>query len=183
MDIFWENATGSGLLSIHHFSTKIAMSIEIDYINPVITGLEHVFKTMLNCDVERTGLGLMENNQALYPVSGIIGISGKGVGTVVLSMQESVALKSAGVMLMMDNLTAIDDDVLDAVGELTNMICGEAKAKLEQYRLSISLPNILCGTDCRLHFPQNSRPISIPFKCVWGSLALQIGFSFPGVAR
>lgn len=159
------------------------MSVDIDYINPVISGLEHVFKTMLNCNVERTGLGLMENNQALYPVSGIIGISGRGVGTVVLSMQESVALKSAGAMLMTDGLTEIDDDVLDAVGELTNMVCGEAKAKLEQYRLSMSLPNILCGNNCRLHFPQNSRPISIPFKCDWGTLALQIGFSFPGGAK
>jgi chemotaxis protein CheX len=156
------------------------MSVDVDYINPVITGLEDVFNTMLNCKVERTGLGLMENNQALYPVSGIIGISGKGIGTVVLSMQPAVALKAAGVLLMTDGLTEIDDDVLDAVGELTNIVCGDAKAKLAQYQLSISLPNILCGTDCRLHFPQNSSPISIPFKCDWGLLALQVGFSFPG---
>ena len=159
------------------------MAIDIDYINPVITGLEDVFRTMLNCKVERTGLGLMENNQALYPVSGIIGVSGKGVGTVVLSMQQSVALKAAEVMLMVDGLEKVNDDVLDAVGELTNMICGEAKAKLAQFQLSISLPNILCGEDCWLHFPQNSHPISIPFKCQWGLLALQIGFSFPGAAK
>ena len=156
------------------------MSIEIDYINPVITGLEEVFKTMLNCEIERTGLGLMENSHALYPVSGIIGVSGKGVGTVVLSFQRSVALKAAEAMLMMEGLTEVDNDVLDAVGEITNMVCGDAKAKLAQFQLSISLPNILCGEDCWLHFPQNSHPISIPFKCPWGLLALQIGFSFPG---
>ena len=159
------------------------MSIEIDYINPVITGLEDVFKTMLDCRIERTGLGLMENSHALYPVSGIIGVSGKGVGTVVVSMQRSVALKIAEVMLMLENLTEVDNDVLDAVGEITNMVCGDAKAKLAQFQLSISLPNILCGEDCWLHFPQNSHPISIPFKCPWGLLALQIGFSFPSAIR
>ena len=159
------------------------MAIDIDYINPVIAGLEDVFKTMLNCKIERTGLGLMENNQALYPVSGIIGIGGMGVGTVVLSMQQSVALKAAGVMLMMDDLKEVNDDVLDAVGELTNMVCGEAKAKLAQYHLSISLPNILCGEGCWLHFPQHSSPISIPFSCPWGLLALQIGFNFHGIAK
>ena len=157
------------------------MSIDIDYINPVIAGLEHVFDTMLNCKVERTGLGLMENRQALHPVSGIIGISGKGVGTIVLSMERSVALKAAGVMLMMDNLTTIDDDVLDAVGEITNMVCGDAKAKLAQYHLSISLPNVLHGENCWLLFPQKTHPIIIPFKCAWGLLALQIGFSFTHV--
>jgi len=165
------------------FQAKVSMSIDIDYINPVIAGLENVFSTMLNSRIERTGLGLMESNQTLHPVSGIIGISGKGVGTIVLSMERSVALKAAGVMLMMDDLTEIDNDVLDAVGELTNMVCGDAKAKLAQYHLSISLPNILHGEGCWLHFPQKAHPISIPFKCDWGLLALQIGFSFSGVVK
>ncbi len=155
------------------------MAIDVDYINPVIAGLEDTFTTMLNCKVERVGLGLMENNQALHPVSGIIGISGKGVGTIVLSMSEAVAIKAAGTMLMCE-LAEIDDDVMDAVGELTNMVCGGAKARLEKYQLSMSLPNVLCGNNCRLHFPQNSHPISIPYKCAWGPLALQIGFTFPG---
>ncbi len=158
------------------------MSIDIDYINPVISGLEKTFSTMLACTIERVGLGLMENNLALHPVSGIIGISGKGVGTVVLSMSESVAIKAASTMLMTE-LTTVDDDVLDAVGEITNMVCGDAKAKLEKFQLSMSLPNVLCGENCRLHFPQNARPISIPFKCSWGALALQIGFTFPGQTR
>ncbi len=153
--------------------------IDIDYINPVIAGLEDAFQTMLDCKIERTGLGLMDNNLALHPVSGIIGISGKGVGTIVLSMSESVALKAASTMLMTE-LKEVDDDVLDAVGELTNMVCGGAKAKLAQFSLSMSLPNVLCGKECRLHFPQKSHPISIPFKSPWGSLALQIGFTFPG---
>ena len=122
----------------------------------------------------------MENNQALHPVSCIIGISGKGVGTIVLSMDRAVAKNAAGAMLKMDDITEISDDVLDAVGEITNMVCGDAKAKLAQYQLSISLPNILHGEGCWLHFPAKSHPILIPFKCKWGSLALQIGFSFSG---
>lgn len=157
------------------------MSIEVDYINPMVSGLEEVFKTMLGCAVNRTGIDLMENCQALHPVSGIVGVSGKGVGTVVLSMERSVAIKAAEVMLMMDSIGKVDNDVLDTVGELTNMVCGNAKAKLSQFHLSISLPNVLCGEDCWLHFPQKSYPIKIPFKCQWGMLALQVGFSFPSM--
>ena len=159
------------------------MSIDIDYINPLIAGLENVFSTMLDCKIERTGLDLMENNQSLHPVSGIIGVSGMGVGTIVLSMERAVAMKAAGVMLMMDDITEVNNDVLDAVGELTNMVCGEAKAKLAQFRLSISLPNILHSEGCWLHFPQKAHPILIPFRCNWGLLALQIGFSFPSAGR
>jgi chemotaxis protein CheX len=158
------------------------MATDIDntfYINPIIAGLEEAFNVQLDCKIERTGLGLMENNQALYPVSGIIGISGKGVGTVVLSMSESVAIKAASTMLMDPDIAEVNDDVMDAVGEITNIVCGGAKAKLAQLHLSMSLPNVLCGANCRLHFPQNSHPIYIPFKCIWGPLALQIGFTIP----
>ncbi|MGL6195125.1 MAG: chemotaxis protein CheX [Thermoguttaceae bacterium] len=156
------------------------MAIEIDYINPVIGSLEDAFKTMLNSPIQRTGLGLMENNNALHPVSGIIGISGKAIGTIVLSMSHKVAQSAAGTMLMMD-INDTDDDVLDAVGELTNMVAGGAKAKLEQFSLQMSLPNVICGDNCRLHFPPQAHPISIPFSCQWGPLALEIGFSFPTV--
>ncbi len=158
------------------------MSIEIDYINPVIGALEEAFETMLGHKIQRTGLGLMENNCALHPVSGIIGVSGKAVGTIVLSMSHVVAQKAAGTMLMTD-VNDTDDDVLDAVGELTNMVAGGAKAKLEAFSLQMSLPNVLCGDNCRLHFPANSHPIMIPFKCDWGALALEIGFSFPTLKR
>ncbi|MDR2643368.1 MAG: chemotaxis protein CheX [Planctomycetaceae bacterium] len=159
------------------------MTIDIDYINPVIAGLEEAFTTQLSCRIERLGLGLMENNQALHPVSGIIGVSGKGVGTIVLSMSVSVAVKVASNMLMDTDINEINDDVMDAVGEITNIVCGCAKAKLSQYSLNITLPNVLYGENCRLHFPQNSHPIMIPFKCEWGQLALQIGFTFPSVIK
>ena len=154
-------------------------SITVDYLNPVIESLEATFQTMCNIKIARTGLQLMENNQALQPVSGIIGISGRAVGTIVLSLGTQVALHAAKEMLMLDALLDdVDDDVMDAVGELTNMVTGGAKAKLEAYQLSMSLPNVLCGDNCRLHFPSNCNPIAIPFKCDWGPLALQVGFTF-----
>jgi len=158
------------------------MSIDIDYINPVIEALESAFETMLGHTIKRTGLGLMENNCALHEVSGIIGVSGKGVGTIVLSMSHEVAQKAAGTMLMME-IAETNDDVMDAVGELTNMVTGGAKAKLEAFDLRMGLPSVICGENCRLHFPSNSHPIAIPFQCDWGPLALQIGFSFPSISR
>jgi len=158
------------------------VSIEIDYINPVITALEDTFSTMLGHTIQRTGLGLKDNNAALHPVSGMIGVSVKAVGTIVLSMCHNVAQKAAGAMLMTE-ITETDDDVLDAVGELTNIVAGGAKAKLEAFDLRMSLPNVLCGDNCRLHFPPNARPISIPFQCDWGALALEVGFTFPTLGR
>ena len=158
------------------------MAIEIDYISPVIVALEDTFDIMLSTPIHRTGLGLKKNNCSLFPVSGFIGISGEAIGTIVLSLSHEVARKAAGTMLMME-INETDDDVLDAVGELTNMVAGGAKAKLEAFQLQMSMPNVLCCDNCRLRFPPNSHPIDIPFSCQWGKLALEIGFSFPTLVK
>ena len=151
---------------------------DVDFINPVITSLEEAFDTMLNCKISRVGLMLMENNTALHPISGIIGISGRqAVGTVVLTMAESVALKAASTLLMTE-VTEVDEDVMDAVGELANMVAGSTKARLSQYQLSMGLPSVFQGSNCRIHFPAKSHPIVIPFQSAWGALALEVGFTF-----
>ena len=153
---------------------------EVDFINPVITSLEEIFETMLNCKIMRVGLALKESNTTLHPVSGIIGVSGKSaIGTVVLTMSEDVALKASSTLLM-TNVTELDEDVMDAVGELTNMVAGATKAKLAQYNLSMGLPSVFYGSSCRIHFPTNAHPIAIPFQSPWGSLALEVGFTFMG---
>jgi chemotaxis protein CheX len=151
---------------------------DVDFINPVILSLEETFDTMLNCKITRIGLMLKESNTALHPISGIIGINGKqAVGTVVLTMTESVALRAASTLLMMD-VTEANEDVMDAVGELTNMVAGATKAKLAQYHLSMGLPSVFHGQNCRIHFPSNAHPIAIPFQSPWGALALEVGFTF-----
>ncbi len=157
----------------------MASTVKVDYINPFIEALDHTFSTMVSCKVRRKPPYLKEKNQSLYPISGIIGLSGKVVGTVVLTVSDEVALKSASAMLMME-LEQINDDVMDAVGELTNMVAGNAKAKLEEYQLSLSLPNVIRGKDSEIHFPPQAQPITIPFDCDWGPLALEVGFSSPG---
>ncbi|MCL2119712.1 MAG: chemotaxis protein CheX [Planctomycetaceae bacterium] len=151
---------------------------DVDFINPVITSLEETFDTMLNCKISRVGLMLKDNNTALHPISGIIGVNGKqAVGTVVLTMTETVALRAASTLLMME-VSEPDEDVMDAVGELTNMVAGATKAKLAQYHLSMGLPSVFHGNNCRIHFPANAHPIVIPFQSAWGALALEVGFTF-----
>jgi len=108
---------------------------------------------MLNCPLKRGSLQLKGNYCPTYPVSGIIGMSGRAVGTIVLSVSESVALKATSTMLM----------------------AGSAKGQLEEYKLSISLPGVVIGKNHVVRFPSSVTPIFVPFECEWGSLALEVG--------
>jgi len=150
--------------------------MKAEYINPFVKSLVNTFGTMVNCEVHRTRLSLKDDSVPRHEISGVIGLSGKAIGTVVLSLSEQVALKSASTMLMAE-YTKLDDDVIDAVGELTNMVAGAAKAELEQYDLSISLPNVITGKGHEIRFPSNVSPICVLFESQWGELSLEVGLA------
>jgi len=56
------------------------------YINPFISSLKNTFQTMLACKARRGALSLKEDCKAKHQVSGVIGLSGKAVGTVVFAI-------------------------------------------------------------------------------------------------
>lgn len=145
-----------------------------EHINPFINSLTTTFQTMLDCKMTRGQLTLSDSLATLYEVNGIIGLSGKAVGTVILSFEAQLAIKAASVMLMTE-ASEIDTDVTDAVGELTNMVAGSAKAKLEKYELSIGLPSVIVGKPMHVNFPSSVRPIVVPFTCDWGTMIMQVG--------
>ncbi|HAN98077.1 MAG TPA: chemotaxis protein CheX [Planctomycetaceae bacterium] len=150
--------------------------MQAEFINPFIVSFTTTFQTMLNQSVTRGKLALSDSLDGLYEVNGVIGLSGNAVGTIVLSFQEQVALKAASTLLLTEAVE-LDEDVTDAVGELTNMVAGAAKAKLDQYNLSISLPNVIVGHQIDVRFPSTVTPILVPFTCEWGEIRMQVGLA------
>ena len=148
--------------------------MRVEYINPFVKSLVTTFSTMLNCTATRGPLMLKRDVFPPFEISGVIGLSGKAVGTVVVSLSKEVALKATSAMLMTET-TEIDGDVIDAVGEITNMVAGAAKAELSEYELSISLPSVITGRGHEVRFPSNVTPICVPFDTQWGKLNLEVG--------
>jgi chemotaxis protein CheX len=62
--------------------------------------------------------------------------------------------------------TRLDDEVLDAIGEIVNIIAGNAKKGLEEaFHLVISLPTIVQGKEHTVKWPNSqTRIICIPFN-------------------
>lgn len=153
--------------------------LTVDYINPVIFATCTVFETMLDCTPIRTELILKEKMEPRFEVSAVIGVTGKASGTIVLSLARCTALEVLNRMIGIE-AEEINTEVCDAVGELTNMIAGTAKAQLEQFELSISIPNIVSGNDHYIHYPSNMRPICIVFDSEIGPFAVEVGFTNMG---
>ena len=80
-------------------------------------------------------------------VTGIIGITGRVNGSIIVSMSELAALRLAGAMLM-EEAHSVNEDVLDSLSEVTNVIGGRLKSSLANsgYPLdAITLPAVIIG--------------------------------------
>lgn len=149
--------------------------MKVEHINPFLRAVTNTFSTMLAAEARRGEITLSDPRQRYYPISGLIGLSGKASGMVVVNMSVEVALKAASHMLM-EEFTEINGDVVDAVGELTNVIAGQAKAELEPYELSVGLPNVVTGKGHEVRFPSLTPPVAVPFQTDFGPLRLEVGF-------
>ena len=148
--------------------------VRAEYINPFLGSAAEVFRTMLGCQLTRGTPYMKHMDKPEHEISGIIGLSGRAVGTVVLSLSENVAIEATAAMLG-DRPFEMNSDVVDAIGELTNMIAGSAKGQLEELEMSISLPNVIIGKNHEVVFPSGVTPIGIPFTCDWGDISVNVG--------
>jgi chemotaxis protein CheX len=157
-------------------ATAMTASQTADYVNPLISATRTVFETMLGCTPRRTKLTLKSTMEPKYDLSAVIGITGRANGTIVLSLSEGAALAVLNRMLGVE-VSEINDDVCDAVGELTNMIAGTAKAQLAKMELSISIPNVISGKGHTIHYPSSVHPMCIIFESEIGPFAIEVGFT------
>ena len=135
-----------------------------------------VFGTMLGMEAIHRNVEESSQMVARYDVSGIIGLTGGVSGDVIVSFGERLAILATGKLLGSEP-RELDNDVVDAVGELTNMIAGSAKGKLERYNMDLALPTVILGCGHRIGFKSGVRPVSMRFESKWGEFSLELGLA------
>jgi len=124
-----------------------------------------VFTTMLNLSV-MPGEVFVEKEEAV-PNSGVvslIGLAGSWVGSGSLACSACCAAKIASALLMAP-YDGIDEDVLDAVAEVTNMIIGNVKTALESRlgAMGLSTPTVIYGRNFQTRSSGNQEWTVVPF--------------------
>lgn len=155
--------------------------MKVEFVNPFINATTSVFRTMLGCELTRGQPALKMNRAPEYEVSGLIGLTGKCQGMVVVSLGRDTAISATEIMLS-ERPEELNRDVIDAVGEVANMIAGAAKSELEQFQLSVGLPSVICGKNHSIGFPSNCTPIMLPFDSKIGPVCVEVGLSEPTTA-
>jgi chemotaxis protein CheX len=135
-------------------------------IDSIISSAGNVFSTMLGAEL---GSGtVVPNASAAEPNDGVvsfIGIAGTWAGTGSLSLSPRLACRVCSALLMTES-AAVNEDVLDAVAELTNMIIGSVKTDLETHLgpLGLSIPTVVFGRNFKTRSAGNTEWMNVTFQ-------------------
>lgn len=147
--------------------------IDVLYINAFVQAVEKVFATMLQTDVTVREPRLSTQDTPTYDVSAIIGMSGDMVGVIILSFPKEVAERVAS-LFCGAQLAATDDDFADAIGELANMVSGNAKAAFQSRKASISCPTVVIGSSHQVMRQRDIPALELPCSCCCGDFVIDI---------
>lgn len=152
--------------------------MKAEYVNPFITSTSEVFKTMVGIEPERGNLYIKSDEKFPYDISGVIGLAGQASGFVVISMTEKLALKVVENFLG-EKKTSLDDDVMDAIGEILNMIAGGAKQVFSKTGISfkISIPNVVVGKNHVVGKQKNVQCIGMTFSVGEDTFVIEVALN------
>lgn len=158
-------------------SAKFAVDVRV--INAVIKAAGKVLSQYgLQCKMDKA---MPQSPTDVLPgeVSSVIDIkslSFQGLLSISFDKQSYLELVSA---MLMEEQTDITPDNQDAVGEINNIIFGNAKAEITNYGVEMTVPRILMKATQALDVPQGSAGMQIPFATEKGRFYLRL-VAFPG---
>lgn len=159
-------------------------SYNVDFINPFLSAVVSVLSTMAQIEPRPGKPYINAKGVATGDVTGILGISGYSRGTISLTLSKGAILAIVNNMLA-ENYTEINEDIADGVGELTNMISGQARAKLSEQGMSFqaSTPSVIVGTGHKVTHLTGSPILSIPFETDHGPFVVEVCLAQPTSGR
>jgi chemotaxis protein CheX len=143
------------------------MNLKENLINSISQATSQVFSTMLAMEIQMTE-SLVEKAppEASDGLVSFIGLAGVWAGTGSLACSKNLGCRICSAMLMTET-SSIDEDVLDAVAEITNMVIGSVKTDLEALLgpLGLSIPTVVFGRNFSTKSAGSTDWIVVRFQC------------------
>jgi chemotaxis protein CheX len=136
------------------------------------TSTSNVFQAMIFTSIEARQPFLRSRLTALSDITGVISLTGDIMGSVILSIDNQTAGKAISNML--GDQIQNQQEIIDGIGEITNVIAGMAKTDLSNFScdFEISVPVMIVGKGANIeHLSAEKRYLTtIPFETEDGSV-------------
>jgi chemotaxis protein CheX len=117
-------------------------------VEDIISCTNEVFATMIPMEIKTDGSFYQKEDMIATDVISLVSFTGEHSGVIAVFGSKEIALKITSNMLGIE-VSKIDQDVKDAMGELTNMIAGTIKNKVFETfgAMHLSVPIVIAGAD------------------------------------
>lgn len=151
--------------------------MDINIAKPFIEATRDVLSTMAMITPEAGKPYVKKDNVARGDVTGVIGITGEKNGTISVTFTKACAIAIVKNMLGGD-IEDVIQDVKDAVGEMTNMISGQARRGLSEmgHVFQAATPTVIMGANHTISHVSNSPIMAVPFKTEFGEFTVEVSF-------
>jgi chemotaxis protein CheX len=152
-------------MSTDTFSEIKGLVINSLIVNSTITSVEKCLE-MCNLKMRVVGVSQVPIQIPNANVTGLIGLSGKCTGFISISMPERVAVAAVS-GLSMETYKTVNAQVIDGVGEITNIVAGGIKTKLynTQWMINnITIPSVILGNNYQISYSKGIEFCSISFE-------------------
>lgn len=147
-------------------AAKPGSSLDQDMGRCIVKATCDVFRTMMNLRIASGEVTVEKAKIRHAEVIGSIGVAGFLTGAISVFLPKSLARRAVAAMLMLDSPDQLaDGELVDAIGELTNMVGGSIKTELFQKAplFDISVPSVYIGDDLQRRTVSDDLCFHVPF--------------------
>ncbi|WP_339671612.1 chemotaxis protein CheX [Dasania marina] len=149
------------------------------YINPLLAATVNVLTTMAMVEVTVGKPCLKEGLDSLGDITSVIDLKGDNHhGSLAISFTKEAILNIAENMLG-ESFSEVDETIADVVGEITNMITGNAKQLYSESGLEFDLatPTTTIGKNIPVTHTVTGATLLIPFETKAGAFYIEVCFN------
>jgi chemotaxis protein CheX len=149
--------------------------MDINLINPFIEATLHVLSSLAFTKARAGKPYLKKDSVATGDVSGIVGLTGEASGTISVSFSEESIIAIVSKMFG-EPVSEINEEVKDAVGEILNIVSGQARQKLEARGISLrgAIPTVITGKNHTICHITKHAIIAVPFDTDNGKFTIEV---------
>lgn len=157
--------------------------MNVDYINPFLSSTIYLFSKMFGLETRKTGEPYLEEalTRHRWDISGVMVLTGNALGVIALRLSKVLAnklLEKSGIHY--ENETERHQLVDDMVGELVNIIAGNAARELQDFDIKVSVPVVIQGQNHSISWPANGPVVGIPFWTPLGPFLINVSLAATG---
>ena len=152
--------------------------MKVEIVNSFLEATVSVIKTMSSVDLAPGKPFIKKGSISTGDISGIVGMAGESEGSLSLSFSKECILHIVSSMFG-EPFSDITEEVKDAVGELTNMISGDSRRRLQEigHTFHGAIPSVVSGPGHEVRHVTKGPILSIPFSTQAGSFSVEVCFT------